>query len=278
MFPLQSPKQNRILAALPAEVSGRVLPYLEDIFMPLGHVIYEPGVSISHVYFPATSIVAQVYEVENGASVALAIIGNEGLTGISFLLGDGGTPTGVVVQSAGNAYRIKASVLKNEFDSHGKLKHVVLHYTQALITQTAQNAVCNRHHNIEQQFCRFLLMSLDRLAGNELQMTHEQIAIMLGVRRESVTQAALKLQAIGAIQYSRGHITVVDRDELENSVCECYAAVTKEHDRLLWNCAPFDHNVPPAATLHLHKEMLSVTEESPGLHSANQAHPPLSLV
>ncbi|MDN5836791.1 MAG: Crp/Fnr family transcriptional regulator [Nitrosospira sp.] len=242
MASLQSPKQNRILAALSAEDYARLLPYLECIFMPLGHVVYESGASITHVYFPVTSIVASVYEMEDGASAALAIIGNEGLTGISSLLGGGGTPAGVVVQSAGNGYRIRTSVLKNEFDSRGKLQQLVLQYTQALITQTAQNAVCNRHHNIEQRLCRFLLMNLNRLTGNELQMTHEQIAILLGVRRESVTQAALKLQTIGAILYSRGHITVVDREELENSVCECYAVVTKAHDRLLRNCAPSDHN------------------------------------
>lgn len=221
MFPLHSSKQNRILAALPAEDYARLLPYMERIFMPLGQVIYEPGASITHLYFPTTSIVAPVYGVENGASVRLAIIGNEGLTGISYLFGGGGMPAGVLVQSAGNGYRVKADVLQKEFDLRGKFQQLVLHYTQALITQTAQNAVCNRHHNIEQQLGRFLFMSLDRLSSNELQMTHEQIAIMLGVRRESVTQAALKLQTIGAIRYSRGHITVVDREELEDSVCEC---------------------------------------------------------
>jgi CRP-like cAMP-binding protein len=233
MFPLQSPKQNQILAALPAEDYARLLPYLESTFMSLGQVIYEPGASINHLYFPTTSIFAPVYGVENGTSVRLAIIGNEGLAGISALLGGGGMPGGVVVQSAGNAYRVKTNILKKEFDSRGKFQRLVLHYTQALITQTAQNAVCNRHHNIEQQLGRFLLMSLDRLSGNELQMTHEQIAIMLGVRRESVTQAALKLQTIGAIRYSRGHINVLDREELEDSVCECYAVVNNEYERLL---------------------------------------------
>jgi CRP-like cAMP-binding protein len=235
MFPLHSPKQNRILAALPREDYGRLFAFLEFISMPLGKIIYEPGSPITHAYFPTTSIVAPLYGVENGASVQLSIIGNEGLTGISSLLGSGSTPAGVVVQSAGEGYRVKAGVLKKEFDLRGRLQHLVLRFTQAQITQTAQNAVCNRHHNIEQQLCRFLLMSLDRLPGHELKMTHEQIAIMLGVRRESVTQAALKLQTIGAIHYSRGHITVVDREELENSVCECYTVVNGEYDRLLWN-------------------------------------------
>ena len=233
MFSLQSPKQNRILAALPTEDYARLLPYLEFTCMSLGEVVYEPGASINHLYFPATSIVTPVYGMENDTSVRLAIINNEGLTGISTLLGGGGMPGGVVVQRAGNAYRIKANILKKEFELRGKFQRLVLHYTQALITQTAQNAVCNRHHNIEQQLGRFLLMSLDRSSGNELQMTHEQIAIMLGVRRESVTQAALKLQTIGAIRYSRGHITVLDREELEDSVCECYAVVNNEYERLL---------------------------------------------
>ncbi len=255
MFPLHSSKQNRILAALPAEDYARLLPYMEFMFMPLGQVIYEPGASITHLYFPTTSIVAPVYGVENGASVRLAIIGNEGLTGISYLFGGDGMPTGVLVQSAGNGYRVKADVLQKEFDRRGKFQQLVLHYTQALITQTAQNAVCNRHHNIEQQLGRFLLMSLDRLSSNELQMTHEQIAIMLGVRRESVTQAALKLQTVGAIRYSRGHITVVDREELEDSVCECYAVVNKEYHRLLPYHSASDL-APPKR--HVRKELWAV--------------------
>jgi CRP-like cAMP-binding protein len=235
MFSLHSPKQNRILAALPAADYARLLPYLEFTPMPLGQTIYEPGSSITYLYFPTNSIVAPLYGMQNGASVRLAIIGNEGLTGISSLLSGGGTPAGVVVQSAGGGYRAKASVIKQEFDLKGKLQYLVLCFTQALMTQTAQNAVCNRHHNIEQQLCRFLLMSLDRLPGHELQMTHEQIAVMLGVRRESVTQAALKLQMIGAIQYSRGHIAVLEREELENTVCECYTVVNNEYERLLCN-------------------------------------------
>ncbi len=246
MLPSHSPKQNRILAALPLEDYGRLFPYLEFTSMPLGQTIYEPDSSITHVYFPTTSTVVPLYGVENGSSVQLSIIGNEGLTGISSLLGGGSTPSGVVVQCPGSGYRVKVNTLKKEFDSGGKLQHLVLRFTQALMTQTAQNAVCNRHHNIEQQLCRFLLMSLDRLSGDEMQMTHEQIAIMLGVRRESVTQAALKLQMIGAIQYSRGHITVVDREELENTVCECYAVVNNEYDRLLWNDPASDPARNPA--------------------------------
>ncbi|SFU43663.1 Crp/Fnr family transcriptional regulator [Nitrosospira multiformis] len=235
MLSPHSPKQNRLLAALPPEDYARLLPYLEFMPMPVGQTIYEPGAIITHSYFPTTSIVAPLYSVESGASVRLSIIGNEGLTGISSLLGGTSTPAGVVVQSAGSGYRMKTGVLKKEFDRQGKLQYLVLRFTQALMTQTAQNAVCNRHHNIEQQLCRFLLMNLDRLPGHELQMTHEQIAVMLGVRRESVTQAALKLQTIGAIQYSRGHIAVMDREELEDSVCECYSVVNDEYDRLLWN-------------------------------------------
>ena len=191
MLSMHRPKENRILAALPTEDYARLLPYLEFTPMSLGQIIYEPGSSITHAYFPTSSIVAPLYSVENGASVRLSIIGNEGLTGISSLLGGASTPAGVVVQSAGHGYRIKTNALKREFDSRKKLQHLVLRFTQALMTQTAQNAVCNRHHNIEQQLSRFLLMNLDRSSGDELQLTHEQIAVMLGVRRESVTQAAL---------------------------------------------------------------------------------------
>src|SRR5687768_10356259 len=257
MLSLHSPKQNRLLAALPPEDYARLLPYLEFMPMPVGQTIHEPGATITHSYFPTTSIVAPLYSVESGASVRLSIIGNEGLTGISTLLGGASTPAGVVVQSAGSGYRMKTSVLKKEFDQQGKLQHLVLRFTQALMTQTAQNAVCNRHHNIEQQLCRFMLMSLDRLPGDELQMTHEQIAVMLGVRRESVTQAALKLQTIGAIQYSRGHITVMDRQELEDSVCECYPVVNDEYDRLLWNRPTFDS--APFATEQNEREELPVS-------------------
>ncbi len=247
MLSMHSPKENRILAALPAADYARLLPYLEFTPMPLGQMIHEPGSSITHAYFPTSSIVAPLYSVENGASVRLSVIGNEGLTGISSLLGGASTPAGVVVQNEGHGYRIKTDALKREFDSREKLQHLVLRFTQALMTQTAQNAVCNRHHNIEQQLSRFLLMNLDRSSGDELQLTHEQIASMLGVRRESVTQAALKLQTIGAIQYSRGHIKVLDREELEDSVCECYDVVNDEYDRLLSNYS-FPDSVRRAAS------------------------------
>lgn len=257
MLSLQNSKQNRILAALPVEEYTRLLPYMELIFMPLGHLIHESGAPITHLYFPVTSVVTPVYSVENGASVRLAVIGNEGLTGISYLLGGGDNTVGVVVQSAGNGYRVKANVLQKEFDLCGKFQQLVLHYTQALITQTAQNAICNRHHNIEQQLGRFLLMSLDRLSGNELQMTHEQIAVMLSVRRESITQAALKLQTIGAIRYSRGHITIVDREELEDYVCECYAVVNNEYDRLL-PYHSFSGVTQTTANQHTRKELWTV--------------------
>lgn len=255
MLSLHSPKQNRILAALRAEEYARLLPFLEFVAMPLGQTIYEPRSTVTHLHFPTTSIVAPIYAVENGASVRLAIIGNEGMTGTSFLLGGGGTPSGIVVQSDGCGYRIKANTLKKEFEAAGSLQQVVLRYTQALLTQTAQNAVCNRHHKIEQQLCRFLLMSLDRLPTEEMRMTHEQIAVMLGVRRESVTQAALKLQTIGAIRYSRGHITVLDREELENAVCECYPVVNDEYDRLLCNHS----SAHPGAKQGSRKELWSIS-------------------
>lgn len=247
MFQLQSPKQNQILAALPPEDYERLLPHLELSHLSVGQSVYEAGASIHHLYFPTTSILAPVYGTESGTSVRLALIGNEGLVGISVLLGGGGMPGEVVVQSAGNAYHIRPDILIREFDACGKFQQQVLRYTQALITQTAQNAVCNRHHNVEQQLSRFLLMSLDRLSGNTLQMTHEHIAVMLGVRRESVTQAALKLQSIGAIRYSRGHIAVLDRDELEDLVCECYSVVNDEYERLL-PCRASTHRAPVAIT------------------------------
>jgi hypothetical protein len=233
MFLFESPKKNRLLAALPAEDYMRLRPYLEHVRMPLGQFIHESTAPVTHVYFPTTAIVAPLYEVKNGTSVQLAIVGSEGFTGISSLLGGGNSP-GIVVQAAGYGYRIKEKILKMEFELQGTLRRLALHFVQALMTQMAQNAVCNRHHNVEKQLCRFLLMSLDRSSGYELQMTHEQIAIMLGVRRESVTQAALKLQTAGAIRYSRGHITVFEREELEKSVCECYSVVNSEYERLLW--------------------------------------------
>src|SRR5476649_100778 len=228
-----TPKQNHLLAALPEEDYARLLPDLELIPMPLGWALYESGGQLHYLYFPTTSIVSLLYVLESGASAEIAVTGNEGLVGISLFMGGESTPSRAVVQSAGRGYRLKASVLKNEFARGGELQHLALRYTQALITQMAQTAVCNRHHALEQQLCRWLLLSIDRLAGNELFMTQELIANMLGVRREGVTEAAGKLQAAGLIHYSRGKITVLDRPKLEQRVCECYAVVKKEFDRLL---------------------------------------------
>src|SRR5450830_1581797 len=228
-----TPKQNHLLAALPAEDYARLLPDLELIPMPLGWAIYESGAHIAYLYFPTTSIVSLLYVMETGASAEIAITGNEGLVGISLFMGGESTPSRAVVQSAGYGYRLKASILKREFALGGHLQHLALRYTQALITQMAQTAVCNRHHAVDQQLCRWLLLSLDRLQGNELLMTQELIANMLGVRREGVAEAAGKLQADGLIQYRRGHIKVLDRAKLEQRVCECYAVVKKESDRLL---------------------------------------------
>ena len=228
-----TPKQNHLLAALPEADYARLLPDLELIQMPLGWAVYESGGRMSYLYFPTTSIVSLLYVMENGASAEIAITGNEGLVGISSFMGGESTPSRAVVQSAGTGYRLKASVVKREFAIGGNLQHLALRYTRALITQMAQTAVCNRHHALDQQLCRWLLLSLDRLAGNELSMTQELIANMLGVRREGVTEAAGKLQHDGLIHYSRGHITVLDRAKLEQRVCECYAVVKKEFDRLL---------------------------------------------
>jgi len=228
-----TPKQNHLLAALPADDYARLAPDLEPIPMPLGWAVYESGGQLSYLYFPTTSIVSLLYVMESGASAEIAIIGNEGLVGISLFMGGESTPSRAVVQSAGDAYRLRASVLKKEFALGGVLQQLALRYTQALITQMAQTAVCNRHHALDQQLCRWLLLSLDRLESNELLMTQELIANMLGVRREGVTEAAGKLQAEGLIRYNRGHIQVLDRAKLEKRVCECYAVVKKESDRLL---------------------------------------------
>jgi len=233
MATTSNPKQNHLLAALPATDYARLLPDLEPIAMPLGWVVYESGGHIGYVYFPTTSIVSLLYVIESGASAEIAIAGNEGLVGISLFMGGESTPSRAVVQSAGEGYRVKASVLKKEFALGGELQHLALRYTQALITQMAQTAVCNRHHTLDQQLCRWLLLSMDRLPGNELKMTQELIANMLGVRREGVTVAAGDLQAAGLIHYSRGHIIILDRAGLEQRVCECYAVVKKEFDRLL---------------------------------------------
>jgi CRP-like cAMP-binding protein len=228
-----SPLQNHLLAALPAEDYARLLPDLDLIPMPLGWAVYESGGQLGYLYFPTTSIISLLYVMESGASAEIAITGNEGLVGISLFMGGESTPSRAVVQSAGNGYRLKASALKREFALGGELQHLALRYTQALITQMAQTAVCNRHHSLEQQLCRWLLLSLDRLPGDELLMTQELIANMLGVRREGVTEAAGRLQAEGLIHYSRGHIKIMDRPALEKRVCECYAVVKKEFDRLL---------------------------------------------
>jgi CRP-like cAMP-binding protein len=233
MVPIQEPTLNQLIAALPSAEAQRWLPQLEWVQMPLGEVLYESGSTLTHVYFPTTAIVSLLYVMENGASAEIAVVGNEGIVGISLFMGGGSTPSRAVVQSAGQGYRLDAQAMKDEFDRAGPVLHLLLRYTQALITQMAQTAVCNRHHSLDEQLCRWLLLSLDRLPGNELVMTQELIANMLGVRREGVTEAALKLQKAELIRYSRGRITVLDRTGLEQRTCECYAVVKKEYDRLL---------------------------------------------
>jgi CRP-like cAMP-binding protein len=226
-------KANHLLAALPDAEWQRWLPEFQSVDMPLGQVLYESGTTLSHVYFPTTSIVSLLYVMENGSSAEIAVVGNEGIVGISLFMGGGSTPSRAVVQSAGVGLRLDAKTLKTEFDQNGPVLHLLLRYTQALITQMAQTAVCNRHHSLDQQLCRWLLLSLDRLQGDELVMTQELIANMLGVRREGVTEAALNLQRVGLIRYSRGRISVLDRTALEKRTCECYAVVKTEYDRLL---------------------------------------------
>ena len=225
--------KNHLLAALPDSVQARLLPQLESVQMPLGGVLYESGGTLSHVYFPTTAIVSLLYVMENGASAEIAVVGNEGIVGISLFMGGESTPSRAVVQSAGQGFRLKSAVVKNEFNQAGPVLHLLLRYTQALITQMAQTAVCNRHHSLDQQLCRWLLLSLDRLSGDELLMTQELIANMLGVRREGVTESAMKLQNAGLIRYARGRISVLDRTGLERRTCECYAVVKKEYERLL---------------------------------------------
>jgi CRP-like cAMP-binding protein len=227
------PTHNHLLAALPHAARQRWLPHLEPADMPLGEVLYESGGTLNHVYFPTTAIVSLLYVMQNGASAEIAVVGNEGIIGISLFMGGESTPSRAVVQSAGVGYRLKAQLMKDEFNRGGPALHLLLRYTQALITQMAQTAVCNRHHTLDQQLCRWLLLSLDRLQGDELVMTQELIANMLGVRREGVTEGALKLQRAGLIRYSRGRITVLDRKGLETRSCECYEVVKKEYDRLL---------------------------------------------
>jgi len=228
-----SPLQNHLLDALPEAEYEHLLPSLELVEMRLGDLLYESGHAQSYVYFPTTSIVSLIYVMENGTCAEIAVVGNEGILGVSIFMGGESTPSRAVVQSGGRGYRLKAQILKREFNSSGILMRLLLRYTQALITQMSQTAVCNRHHSLEQQLCRWLLLSMDRLSGNELIMTQELIANMLGVRREGVTEAAGKLQRAGLIDYSRGHITVLDRAGLEGRTCECYQVVKTEFDRLL---------------------------------------------
>jgi CRP-like cAMP-binding protein len=228
------PRQNHVLDALPPEERDRLIPFLKLVPMPLGKVLYESGAALRHIYFPTDSIVSLLYIMQDGASGEIAVVGNEGAIGVSLFMGGETTPSRAIVQSAGHAYRLTGARLKQEFIRHGEMLHVLLRYTQSLITQMAQTAVCNKHHSLDQQLCRWLLLSLDRLSDNELKMTQELIANMLGVRRESVTEAAGKLQKLGAIKYVRGTITVLDRPRIEALSCECYGVVKRETDRLLF--------------------------------------------
>jgi CRP-like cAMP-binding protein len=237
-----NPAENHLLAALANEEQERIFPHLQLVDMPLGKVLYESGDMLRYVYFPADCIVSLLYVLADGASAELAVAGNEGLIGIALFMGGETTPNRAIVQSTGHAYRLSGQRLKDEFHRNGTLQGLFLRYTQSLITQMAQTAVCNRHHSVDQQLCRWLLLSLDRLSSNELTMTQELIADMLGVRREGVTEAAGKLQRLGVIRYSRGHITVLDRSRLEQLSCECYSVVKRETDRLL----PY---VPPRSSV-----------------------------
>lgn len=227
------PPQNHILSALPAEERERLFPHLERVRLPLGTVLYEAGDMLRHMYFPTDSIVSLLYVLENGSSAEICVVGNDGVVGVALFMGGETTTTRAIVQSAGTAYRLSGRRLKAEFERQGETMHILLRYTQALLTQMTQTAVCNRHHSVDQQLCRWLLLSLDRLPSNQLVMTQELIANMLGVRREGVTDAARKLQKLGVITYSRGLITVHDRPALELRSCECYSVVKKETDRLL---------------------------------------------
>ena len=231
----QSPKSkiNYLLSSLPADVYARLVPNLELVALPLGKVLYESGDTLRHVYFPVDCIVSLLYVMEDGASAEISVVGKEGIIGIALFMGGDSTPSRAIIQSGGYAYRLLAQKFKDEFNRHSEMLMLLLRYTQSLITQMAQTAVCNRHHSIDQQLCRWLLLSLDRLPTNRLTMTQELIANMLGVRREGVTEAAGKLQKLGVIEYSRGQITVLDRAQLEELSCECYAVVKKETDRLM---------------------------------------------
>lgn len=228
-----NPRKNQLLACLPEAEWQRWKPLLEPVNLPLGKVLYESGEEMTFVCFPTSGIISLLYVLENGSSAEIAVVGNEGVVGVSIFMGGNTTPSRAVVQSAGMGYRLRADAIKREFNIAGPVMHLMLRYTQALLTQMCQTAVCNRHHTLDQQLCRWLLLSLDRLTGNELVMTQELIANMLGVRREGVTQAALNLQAAGIIRYARGHITVVDRPKLELRTCECYEVVRAEYERLL---------------------------------------------
>jgi CRP-like cAMP-binding protein len=227
------PRQNHLLAALPVAAFERLQPHLKLVSLPLGEALSESGVVLRHVYFPTNSIVSLLYVMADGASAEIAVVGNEGVIGVSLFIGGETTPSRAVVQSAGHVYQLTGQVLKEEFNQAGAMQHLLLRYTQALLTQMAHTAVCDRHHSLDQQLCRWLLLSLYRLASNELVMTQELIANMLGVRREGVTEAAGKLQHAGLIHYGRGRITVIDRAGLEARTCECYEVVKKECDRLL---------------------------------------------
>jgi CRP-like cAMP-binding protein len=231
--PAPAPNLNRLLAALPVDEQERWSPHLESVDLPLGTVLCEPGDALTHVYFPTTAIVSLLHTMENGASAEIAVVGNDGVVGTSLFMGGQSTTSRAVVQSGGHGYRMRAGALMEEFNRSSPVLHLLLRYTQALISQMSQTAVCNRHHSLDQQLCRWLLLSLDRLQGNELVMTQDLIANMLGVRREGVTAGARKLQKSGLIRYSRGRITVLDRSGLEHCTCECYAVVRKEYDRLL---------------------------------------------
>ena len=226
-------ERNWLLRALPAPERERLYPHLQPVTMPLGAVVYEPGAKLRHIYFPTDCIISLLYVLKDGASAEIAVVGRDGAVGVSLFMGGETTPSRAVVQSAGQAFRLTGARLKQEFNRHGELLHLLLRYTQSLITQMAQTAVCNRHHALDQQLCRWLLLSLDRLESNELKMTQELIANMLGVRREGVTEAAGRLQKLGVIRYSRGKITVLDRPKLETLSCECYAVVKRESDRLM---------------------------------------------
>jgi CRP-like cAMP-binding protein len=232
MLGAHDPQRNHLLAALAPAARERIYPHLQLVEMPLGKVLYEPGDLLRHVYFPVDCIVSLLYVMESGASAEISVVGNEGLIGIALFMGGDTTPSRAIVQSAGHAYRLNGERLKDEFHRNGEMQILLLRYTQALITQMSQTAVCNRHHTVDQQLCRWLLLSLDRLSSNQLVMTQELIANMLGVRREGVTDAAGKLQKLGVIQYARGQITVLDRPKLEELSCECYEVVKRETDRL----------------------------------------------